>query len=155
MKNEERLEELLPQAAPMILLTGCEKESVETEANAWVDVSPSSPFFDASIGGVPGCVALEYMAQAMALVVGFMRRRKGAPPKVGFVLGSRRMSVKTPVFRDGERYKVKAVCIYQDESFGSFDCSIDDARGETVASAKMTAFQPDGEITEDVMERIQ
>ena len=129
MKNEESLEELLPHAAPMILLTGCEKESVETEANAWVDVSPSSPFFDASIGGVPGCVALEYMAQAMALVVGFMRRRRGAPPKVGFVLGSRRMSVKTPVFRDGERYLFKcrdnATAWYYDNTrdFQKFDLS--------------------------------
>ena len=155
MKTEESLEELLPQAAPMILLSGCEPERVENEADAWVDVSPSSPFFDAEVDGVPGCVALEYMAQSMALAVGFMRRRRGAPPKVGFVLGSRRMSIGIPVFRNGERYRVKAVCDYQDEAFGSFDCRIEDASGETVASARMTAFQPEGEIDEKLLESIQ
>ena len=155
MQEIEELDSLLPHRRPMTMLVEALPEQEPGTAVAVADTSESCIFFDTAIGGVPVCAALEYMAQAMALVVGFMRRRRGAPPKVGFVLGSRRMSVKTPVFRDGERYKVKAVCIYQDESFGSFDCSIDDARGDTVASAKMTAFQPDGEITEDVMERIQ
>lgn len=155
MKDEENLEELLPHAPPMILLTGCAREKVETEADAWVDICPTSPFYDAAMEGVPGCVALEYMAQAMAIIVGFMRRRRGAAPKMGFVLGSRRMSIGIPAFRNGERYRVKAVCDYQDESFGSFDCSVEDSSGETVASARLTAFQPSGEMTEELMEKIQ
>ena len=155
MKKEENLEELLPHAAPMTLLSGCMQGDDESEADAWVDVSPASPFYDASIGGVPGCVALEYMAQAMAAVAGLAHRRRGEQPKVGFVLGSRRMSIAIPVFRSGERYRVRAKCDYQDESFGSFDCKVEDPSGATVASARMTAFQPSGELTEEIMEKIR
>ena len=139
----------------MTLLSGCMQGDDEAEADAWVDVSPASPFYDASIGGVPGCVALEYMAQTMAVVVGLARRRSGEPPKVGFVLGSRRMSIAISVFRSGERYCVHAKCDYQDESFGSFDCKVEDSSGATVASARLTAFQPSGELTEEILEQIR
>jgi len=155
MKTEENLEELLPHAKPMILLSGCEPERSETEAVAWVDVSPASPFYDAAAGGVPGCVAIEYMAQAMAVLVGFMRRRRGGAPKMGFVLGTRRMSVRIPVFRSGERYRVKAECEYHDESFGSFACCVEDVAGATVASARLTAFQPRDGISEEMQEEFQ
>ena len=139
----------------MTLLSGCMQGDDEAEADAWVDVSPASPFYDASIGGVPGCVALEYMAQTMAVVVGLACRRSGEPPKVGFVLGSRRMSIAISVFRSGERYRIHAKCDYQDESFGSFDCKVEDSSGATVASARLTAFQPSGELAEEIMENIR
>ena len=155
MKKEENPEELLPHAAPMTLLSGCMQGDDEAEVVAWVDVSTASPFYDASIGGVPGCVALEYMAQTMAAVAGLAHRRSGEPPKVGFVLGSRRMSIAIPVFRSGERYRVRAKCDYQDESFGSFDCKVEDSSGATVASARLTAFQPSGELAEEIMENIR
>lgn len=84
------LAELLPQAAPMVLLSGYEPPTEENAVEAFVDVTPQAPFFEPALGGVPSCVALEYMAQAMALCVGLLRRRKGLAPQVGFVLGSRR-----------------------------------------------------------------
>lgn len=141
------MEALLPQAEPMILLSGYEPPKEDNAVNAWVDVSPSSPFYEAEIGGVPGCVALEYMAQTMALCVGFLRRRNGLKPKIGFVLGSRKLAVNLEAFRSGERYRVRAENTYQDESFGSFDCTIYDSAGLVVATAQMTAFQPDDGIT--------
>ena len=140
------IDELLPQSAPMVLLSGYEEPPADAEPNvveAFVDVTPHSPFFDAALGGVPSCVALEYMAQAMALCIGLLRRRTGLAPKVGFVLGSRRLELKAPAFRPGERYRVSAACTFQDESFGSFDCAVRDAAGDVVAGGTLTAFQPD------------
>lgn len=145
--GEDSLDALLPQAEPMILLSGYEPQKEERVVDAWVDVSPSSPFYEVELGGVPGCVALEYMAQAMALCVGFLRQRNGLKPKIGFVLGSRKLTVTVPCFRSGERYRVRAECTYQDESFGSFDCTIIEKSGAVVASAQMTAFQPDDDMT--------
>lgn len=141
------LRELLPQAEPMILLTGYEAPSSEDAVAAFVDVTPTAPFYERALGGVPACVTLEYMAQTMALLVGFRDRRRGVRPRVGFVLGSRKLVTKIPCFRAGERYRIAATCTYEDESFGSFDCVIADQGGEVVAEATMTAFQPGGEVT--------
>ena len=152
MSNEESLESLLPQARPMILLSGYQPQSEERIVDACVNVSPESPFYEVALGGVPGCVALEYMAQTMALCVGFLRRRGGLPPKMGFVLGTRKMTVTVPFFKSGERYDVRAENTYQDESFGSFDCTIRDSVGTVVATAQMTAFQPEDGITPDKLE---
>ena len=153
MDREGDLARLLPQADPMILLSGYEPQTDESAVDAWVDVSPTSPFYEVSAGGVPGCVALEYMAQTMALCIGFLRRSKGLAPKIGFVLGSRKLEVSVPCFACGERYRIRAACTYQDESFGSFDCTIRNASGDVVASAQMTAFQPEDGMTQEDLGR--
>lgn len=152
MSAEDNLESLLPQAKPMVLLSGYTPPQDAHMVDAWVEVSPASPFYEIESGGVPGCVALEYMAQSMALCVGLLRRRNGLKPAIGFVLGSRKFAVTIPYFKSGERYDVHAENTYQDESFGSFDCVIRDAAGAVVASAQMTAFQPDGEMTSEKLE---
>ena len=131
----------------MILLSGYEEPAGEDSVAAFVDVGKASPFYEQVHGGVPSCVTLEYMAQTMALLVGLRDRRRGQKPRIGFVLGSRKLETRLPFFRDGERYRISTTCTYEDESFGSFDCTITDERGETVATATMTAFQPEGEIT--------
>ena len=146
------LGDLLPQAEPMILLTDYDPPTDEKSVDAYVSVSESSPFYDGELGGVPGCVALEYMAQAMALCTGLYHRRMGLPPRLGFVLGSRRMAVVVPRFACGERYRVRAACTYFDESFGSFDCAVFDASGAKVAKAQLTAFQPSGDLTPEKLE---
>ena len=157
-----QLAELLPQAAPMILLSGYSEPTEEHVVEAFVDIDEKSPFYEVGLGGVPGCVALEYMAQTMALLVGLYRRRKGLPPQLGFVLGSRRLEIAVPCFLKGVRYRVRATCTYQDEEFGSFDCEIrtadDGAVREgavgtmLVAKGMVTAFQPSGELTPEKME---
>ncbi len=152
MTDKLPLADLLPQADPMILLTDYEPPSDDGSVTAFVTISSSSPFFEPSLGGVPGCVTLEYMAQTMALLTGFTRRAKGLRPHVGFLLGSRRLTLSTPVFRLGETYRVKAVCTYSDESFGSFDCAVTDRTGAVVAEGTLTAFQPEGEESPEAME---
>lgn len=146
------LGELLPHRPPMVLLDGFKEPSGSGEVEAHVDVTAASPFYEAELGGVPACVALEYMAQTMALCVGLYRRDKGLDPKIGFVLGSRRLETRIPAFRDGERYRVRATCTYQDEEFGSFDCDIRDSTDAVVASGRLTAFQPMGEFTPEKLE---
>ena len=121
---------------------------VPGEAAAVADTSPDSIFYDPDLGGVPACVALEYMAQTMALAVGAEHRRKGASPKVGFVLGTRRLDVKVASFEGAKRYVARARCTYADDEFASFDCSVEDPDGMVVAAASLTAFQPSGDPVE-------
>ena len=146
------LADLLPQADGMILLTDYDPPAGDGSVLAFVSITPASAFYEADIGGVPSCVALEYMAQAMALATGFYRRAKGLPPKIGFLLGSRRLAVSIPHFRNGETYGVRAACIYNDESFGSFDCTISDSAGAEVDSGTLTAFQPEGDVDSETLE---
>ena len=152
MSEFDSLANLLPQAHPMILLSGYKNPSSPDEVETWVDISPDSPFYLTENSGVPGCVVLEYMAQSMALCVGFLRRSRNLSPKLGFVLGSRKLEIKIPYFKNGERYRITAKCTYQDESFGSFDCKVYSSDGEEVAAAQMTAFQPEGDVTKESLE---
>lgn len=149
----DEIASLLPHEAPMILLTGYEEPESDESVEAYVDIGESSPFYEASSGGVPSCVALEYMAQATALIVGLHRRRRGEAPKIGFVLGSRRLVTRIPFFRRGERYRVRSECTYRDEEFGSFDCEISDAAGLAVAAGRITVFQPEDGLSPENMEK--
>ncbi len=148
------LAELLPQAAPMILLSGYYPPDASSDTvEAWVAISKESPFFEPESGGVPSCVAAEYMAQTMALCTGLYRERKGLPPKVGFLLGTRRLSLKLECFAAGARYRIRVQPLFSDEEFGSFACTIhDEATGREVASALMNAYQPEGTPTADSLE---
>ena len=142
MSDSLRLVDLLPHRPPMILLAELVSVDVPGEASAEADTSPGCIFYDPELKGVPTCAALEYMAQTMALAVGASRRRRGQAPKVGFVLGTRRMEVKVATFESGKRYVTNAKCVYDDNEFASFDCSILDPDGATVAAASFTAYQP-------------
>ena len=141
MNESLRPADFLPHRPPMILLAELISVDVPEVASAVPDTSPSCIFYDPELKGVPACAALEYMAQTMALVVGAGRRRRGLTPRVGFVLGTRRMEVKVATFESGKRYVANAKCVYDDEEFASFDCSITDPDGATVAAALFTAYQ--------------
>ena len=134
--------DFLSHRPPMIMLAELISVDMPGVASAVPDTSPSCIFYDPDLKGVPACAALEYMAQTMALAVGAERRRRGQTPKVGFVLGTRRMGVKIATFESGKRYVANAKCVYDDEEFASFDCSITDPDGATVAAALFTAYQP-------------
>ena len=144
MNPDPQLLDLLPHRPPMIVLTQVISVKVPGEAAAVADTSIGSVFYDPDLGGIPACVALEYMAQTMALAVGVERCRKGETPKVGFVLGTRRLDVKVAVFESEKRYEVKATCVCADDEVASFDCSITGPEGEVVATATLTAYQPMG-----------
>ena len=153
MRESLRPADFLPHRPPMIMLAELISVDVPGEVSAVPDTSPDCIFYDPELKGVPACVALEYMAQTMALEVGAGRRRRGLTPRVGFVLGTRRMEVKVATFESGKRYVANAKCVYDDAAFASFDCSIVDPDGATVAAALFTAYQPpesvltQGEVT--------
>ena len=136
------VQDLLPHAEPMILLSGYDVPTAAGTVASYVDITEDSPFFERAQNGVPSCVALEYMAQTMALCVGLKRREEGLSPRIGYVLGTRRLDIFAPCFRRGVRYRVEVQCAFEDESFGAFDCRIVDEDGDEVAKGTLTAFQP-------------
>src|SRR5436309_13218736 len=93
------IEEVLPQAGRMVLLTRIVGHSQERTTCA-VEISTTSPFYDGQ-GGVPAWVALEYMAQCVAAHGGLRARAAGDPVTIGFLLGSRFVALHTDGFRPG------------------------------------------------------
>ncbi|MBP5321237.1 MAG: 3-hydroxylacyl-ACP dehydratase [Kiritimatiellae bacterium] len=138
------LEAVLPHRPPMILLSDYEPDSFTDEGVcASVTVTENDLFYDAAREGVPASVAIEYMAQTVACYVGLMQRRQARPPRIGFVLGSRKIEWTIPLFKRGEWYRIRARLLFTDDAFASFETVITDGDGETVASGIVNAFQPE------------
>ena len=138
------LEKVLPHRAPMILLSDYDPDSFSEEGvSASVTVTDGDVFYDAALEGVPASVALEYMAQTVACYVGLVQVRNGRDPRIGFVLGSRKIDITIPVFKKGARYGIRARLLFTDDAFASFETVITDVEGGVVASGILNAFQPE------------
>lgn len=130
--------ELLPHAAPMILLDAV-IEYDATALRARVEITASSVF--ATADGVPSYVGLEYMAQACGAHAGALAREAGAPVRVGFLLGTRQYRAHRPHFRVGDRLTVSVQLAYSDSEMGSFACRIE-AEDALAAEAQLNVIQP-------------
>lgn len=93
-------------------------------------------------GAVGAWVGVEYMAQAVAAWAGWQGRQQGKPPRIGFLLGTRRYR-SVARFSAGQRLRVEIQRSYQaDNGIGQFDCSIRCGEAE-LASAQITVFGPE------------
>ncbi len=140
------LTKLIPQRAPMIFLSDVEKFDYENQILITrIDIRDTDLLYDASIGGIPSCATLEFMAQSIACCVGLndLHDKPGKKPGVGFVLGSRKISVLTPVYNVNQSYFVHIKSMFCDENIASFDCQIFDEQNNLVANGALNAFRPD------------
>lgn len=133
---------LVPHAEPMVfidrLLSGEEKQtrcSVRVEA---------IPMFRHPQGGLPGWVGLEPMAQCIAAHGGLEARRRGHAPRIGFLLGCRRLRVETDRLQPGVGYAVSATQVWGgEEGLVSFDCELfERAGGLRLLSGRINAYLP-------------
>ena len=137
------LEELLPHRPPMVLIDSV--ESFDAEAKrlvARVTIGENQIFFDGK--GVPNWVAIEYMAQTAAALVGYHDRHvaPGQPVRPGLLLGTRKLDLKLERFEAGRTYRIAAENAFSDSDAASFVCSIEDDTGATVATANLNAYRP-------------
>lgn len=94
-------------------------------------------------GGVRSWVALEYMAQAVAAHAGMIARQAGEKPRVGFLLGARRLELTVPYFKDGIILHVRAKHLWGEGNLFSFHCDVSLAGSDRpVASAELNVFRP-------------
>jgi len=131
------LAEILPHAPPMILLDEL-LEFAPGRARCAVRLRPDSPLVEG--GRVRALVCVEYMAQAVAAYAGMMSRAAGAPPRIGFLLGTRELRLSTGFLRAGDALTVDAEHVFGDDRIGSFRCRV--WRGEEkVAEATLSVYQ--------------
>lgn len=88
-------------------------------------------------------VAIEYMAQASAVLAGLFDKIENPdlPPRIGFLMGSRKLKLDIENFHVGKAYQVKVKELFSDDNMGSFEAGIYDS-GKEVASAILNAFRP-------------
>jgi len=140
------LTKLIPQRPPMIFLSDVEEFDYENQSLvARVDVRDTDLLFDKNMGGIPSCASLEFMAQSVASFIGLgdLHDNPNAVPAVGFILGSRKISVLKPVYLAGHSYFVHVKSMFCDQNIASFDCKIVDKDNNVIAEGALNAFRPD------------
>lgn len=135
--------DLLPHDPPMVLLDRVTRFN-DAALTAEVDVSRESMF--CGDDGVPGWVGIEYMAQAVAAHAGYKARLEGEPPAVGYLLGTRAYKCSIAAFPVGTTLQVYIESLFVEMGLGAFACHID--MEETVATAKINVYQPEGDVDE-------
>ena len=140
------ISDLIPQRPPMQLITAIESIDLEKQTLlARVDVTTDDLMYDAALGGVPSWVTLEYMAQAIGCFIGAndLATAPDTKPVVGFVLGSRKLSVDIPVYLAGQSYYIDIVSSFCDKNIANFECQIYNSDKQLVASGAVNVFRPD------------
>ena len=90
--------------------------------------------------GLPTWTSIELMAQTISAYAGHKGQMSGLPPKIGFLLGTRKMQLPLPYFALGETVRIKAEQSYLHEGLGQFNCEIE--YQEHCFSAILNVFEP-------------
>ena len=137
------LTDVLPHAGNMVLLSQIlSHDANETVCMAEVD---EQVLFRDAAGEVGAWVGVEFMAQCIGAHAGLAARGRGEAPKVGFLLGSRRIHFHCARYRPGQSLRVTAVHLWGDPpGLVAFNCSIEDAlTGDCLAEGRLNCFLPD------------
>ena len=134
--------EILPQRGRMMLLSAVLEHSDEHTVCA-VEVGADGPFVTAD-GAVPALMGIEYMAQCVAAHAGLRGRAKGEEPRVGFLIGARRLDFRSRTgFRVGQRLIVEVTRAWGEEEFAMFACRLRDAGSQAViVEGHLNVFLP-------------
>lgn len=139
------IEELLPHKEPMIFIKDIKSVDVDKGTlTAVIEISETDIIYQQEINGIPSYTALEYMAQAIGCFVGYYDLHKfpDKKPGVGFVLGTRKLTINEPVLFKGSMYYVDVKALFCDENIASFECLLYNVKNETIAEAIVNAYRP-------------
>jgi predicted hotdog family 3-hydroxylacyl-ACP dehydratase len=143
------LAELLPHAGAMVLLARVASHA--GDATVCVAEIGDDALFGNASGDVPAWMGLEYMAQCIAAHSGLRGLAGGEPPRVGFLVGSRRMTFHVRLFRRGQMLTVQARQVWGGaKGMVAFDCNMADAdTGELLAEGRLGCFIPGDDTAGD------
>ena len=136
---DEPIAPLMPHARTMCwlqTLVEASDEHLVAEATPGLD----HPF--AAPEGIDIWHGLEFMAQAVAAWAGWQARQRGEPPKIGFLLGTRRFEFERPHLPIGEPLRIHIHReFFADNGLGMFRCEL--VLGDAiVARAALSVFEP-------------
>jgi len=134
--------EVLPHAGDMVLLSQILSHDA-TETVCMAEVDEQALFRDAA-GEVGAWVGVEFMAQCIGAHAGLAAGGRGEAPRMGFLLGSRRIQFHCARYRPGQSLRVTAVHLWgEPPGLVAFNCSIEDASsGDCLAEGRLNCFLP-------------
>jgi len=134
------IDEIVPHAAGMSLLNELKAYNDESIVVA-VAVTERTEFCVPG-KGVPAWVGIEYMAQAVGAFSGIEDVQRGARPRIGLLLGTRRYRAEWDYFPVGSRLVITAhLQLRGEEDLVGFDCTIE-CDGKCVARGDVKAIRP-------------
>src|SRR5579871_5404593 len=135
------MSDILPHKDPMILIDHVvehKKDFIHTN----LTIREGIPFYENNC--VPSYIAIEYMAQSIAAWNGIILWKTKEKPRIGFLLGTRKMTLRVPAFYHGSVLDIYGFSKFTSGEIGSFECWIK-IDGERVVESNLTVFQPKGE----------
>jgi len=137
-----RPEDVLPHEGEMVLPTRVLfHDRTRTECVVAID---RQFLFVEPDGGVPAWIGIEYMAQCIAAHAGLAARAEGNAPRIGFLLGTRRVDFHCDRFEPGTTLRASAERTWGgEEGMVSFECRLADAdSGALLAEARLNCYLP-------------
>src|SRR5690606_21935031 len=89
-------------------------------------------------------VATEWMAQTIGVYVGATRKQKGEAPRIGFIIGTRRIDYHVNRVAIDTELRVHASPVWIDRGNGSFRCRVEElSTGRVLAEGSLTVHEPE------------
>ena len=134
--------ELIPHARRMLLLDRVLEHGPEHTVCS-VNVAGSELFQDPE-GLVPAWVGIEYLAQCMAVYGSLVARTDGRPPRLGPLIGGRRLKLRVDHFRPGQVLRVTVRHLRGDRGLVAFEGRIQDAADDaTLVEGRLNVYSAD------------
>lgn len=133
----------IPHEQPMVFIDHL-VEANEGYAIAELTIRPELMFCEAA--GLPTWASIEIMAQTISAYSGWMGQQLQQAPKVGFLLGTRKLQLPFAYFALGQRLTIRVEQQYLHEGLGQFSCEIH--CNEQVISAMLSVYEPTDSSTQ-------
>lgn len=134
----------LPHRTPMLLIDRVLAADAET-TRCRVTVGEQCSLFRQADGSYPNSLFIEFMAQTVGVFAGIRDSESGIGPRVGFLLGSRKVQLHKKTLAEGDVFDIDTRCLFfgQEELPSQFECRVLENNTE-VASAVLTVYRPHG-----------
>lgn len=131
--------QFIPHEKPMVFIDDL-IEVKEQTAIARLKITPDLMFCEAQ--GLPTWASIEIMAQTISAYAGYCGQKQSvdSKPKIGYLLGTRKLQLPIPYFELGETVLIKIEQGYVHEGLGQFQCEIE--YKEHQISATLSVFEP-------------
>ena len=93
--------------------------------------------------GLPTWASIEIMAQTVSAYSGWLGQQKQQSPRVGFLLGTRKLLLPFAYFTLGQTLRIRVEQQYLHEGLGQFACEIHYV--DDVISALLSVYEPTGQ----------
>lgn len=139
LENQNAID-FIPHAKPMVFVDHI-REIGDNFAVAELTIHSDLMFCDPN--GLPTWSSIELMAQTVSLYAGFKGKAENQEnqPKIGFLLGTRKLNLPIPYFALGESLIIRAEQQYLHEGLGQFACEI--LYQDHTISAMLSVYEPE------------